>query len=128
MIVESFLIFYKEVITMFGILFKFSLAFIFSYIILSFQIQNKPIFYHISELTGPLGVEVQKSLSKSVKRTITQSKEMGKDLFENADPVYLKDSIKSSQSSLFNQQDSELILEEIKKEETKKLDELINKN
>ncbi|MAX67462.1 MAG: hypothetical protein QF441_12230 [Bacteriovoracaceae bacterium] len=113
---------------MFGILFKFSLAFIFSYIILSFQIQNKPIFYHISELTGPLGVEVQKSLSKSVKRTITQSKEMGKDLFENADPVYLKDSIKSSQSSLFNQQDSELILEEIKKEETKKLDELINKN
>jgi hypothetical protein len=112
---------------MFGILFKFSLAFIFSYIILSFQIQNKPIFYHISN-SGPLGVEVQKSLSKSVKRTITQSKEMGKDLFENADPVYLKDSIKSSQSSLFNQQDSELILEEIKKEETKKLDELINKN
>ncbi len=111
---------------MISFLFKFSLAFIASFLILSFHIDKKPIFYHVSQFTGPLGTEVQDSIGKSVKRSLNKSKELSTNFFKNADPVYVKDSINSSRSATNN--DNELILEEIKRDEAKKLDELIHKN
>ena len=113
---------------MIAILFKFTVAFGFSFIILSFNISNKPIFYHISQITGPLGQEVQESFGRSVKRSIKKSKHIGKDFFNNADPVYYDDVINSAQSSLNSRKDGEMILEDIKKDEAKKLDDLIKKN
>jgi hypothetical protein len=112
-------------ITMF---FKFSIAFVISFVILSFSYDGQPVFYHVTQFTGPLGSEVQKSLGKSVKRSFSKSKKIGKDLFENADPKYFDDAINSQQSSLNGKKDRELILEDIRKDEAKKLDELIKKN
>lgn len=111
---------------MIGILFKCGIAFVVSFLILSFQVNQKTIFYHMTEFTGPLGEEVQKSLGKSVKRSFHKSKKLGEGFFKNADPKILGDTIRSSQSSLSNSKG--IILEEIKKDETRKLDELINKN
>lgn len=110
---------------MFGFIFKFSLAFMVSFLILSFHLNNKPIFYHLSEITGPLGTEVQSSFGKSMKRGIDKSKKLGKEFLNNANPKYL-DEINSQQSSLNSHDSEEMILEDIKKDEAKKLDELIN--
>ena len=112
---------------MISLLFKFSIAFIFSFIVLSFKVDNRPIFYHITEFTGPLGTDVQKSFGKSVKRSLSKTQELGKDFIKNADPRYIEDAIKSQRSSLRVNKDSELILEDIRKDEARKLDELINK-
>lgn len=112
-------------ITMF---FKFSIAFVISFVILSFSYDGKPLFYHVTEFTGPIGSEVQSSLGKSVKRSLSKSKKIGKDLFNNADPKYFDDTINSQQSSLNGKKTNELILEDIRRDEAKKLDELIKKN
>jgi hypothetical protein len=113
---------------MIAIVFKFSLAFTFSFIVLSFNINQKPIFYHISQITGPLGQDVQESFGRSVKRSIKKSKNIGKELFNNATPKYYDDQINSSQSSLNGKIEDEMILEEIKRDEARKLDDLIKKN
>lgn len=112
---------------MISFVFKFTLAFIVSFVILSFKVDKKAIFYHVSEFTGPLGSEVQSSLGKSMKRSINKSKEIGTNFFKNADPIYDNDSINSSRSATRNN-DSDLILEDIKRDEARKLDELIQKN
>ena len=108
---------------MFSFLIKSLLSFTVCFIILSFHIKNKPLFYHISEFTGPLGTEVQGSLKKSFKRTIHKSQK----IFTNSTPP-LKDAIQSQRSSAYEKKKNEMILERLKKEEIKKLDELIKKN
>lgn len=110
---------------MVSILFKFSIAFIFSFIILSFKFNDKALFNHITDFTGPLGTDVQESFGKSVKRGFSKTKNMGKDFIQNADPRYLEDAIKSNRSALKNSDAKELILEDIKRDEARKLDELI---
>lgn len=113
---------------MFSMIIKFSIAFIASYVILSFQISHKPIFYHLSSLTGPLGGEIQSSLTKSAKRTYDKSKIIGESFFSNSEPK-INDKINSSRSSKkIQKKNDELILEEIRREEIQKLDELIQQN
>lgn len=113
---------------MISFFFKFTLAFVLSFVILSFKIENKPLFYHVTEFAGPLGTEVQHSLGKSVKRSLHKTKQMGKGFFNNASPKYINDTIKSQQSSLNSKSDNELILEDIRRDEVKKLDQLIKKS
>lgn len=117
---------------MISFIFKFSITFIFSFVLLSFKFDNKSLFYHLSEIAGPLGVDVQESLGKSVKRSLSKTEEFGKNLIKNADPKYapqlLEDEINSSRSALGHSREKELILEEIRKDEAKILDELIKKN
>lgn len=103
---------------------KGSVAFLLSFIVLSFQINQKTIFIHMTELLGPLGEDVQRSLTKSVKRGFKKSKNIGSDFFENAEPRYI-DKVTSERSSEILKKGKETILEEIKREERQKLDELI---
>lgn len=113
---------------MISLFFKFTMAFVISFILLSFNIKDQPIFYHITQFTGPLGNEVQNYFGKSVTRSFNKTKEMGRNLFENSRPTYLEDTIGKQQSSLHLTSGKELILEDIRKDEVKKLDELIKKN
>ena len=87
--------------------------FVISFVILSFQVNQKTLFFHLTEFAGPLGKDVQRSLGKSVKRSLEKSKKIGTGFFENANPKILNDQIKSKQSSLSNKK--EIILEEIKR-------------
>lgn len=112
---------------MISMVLKGTTAFVLSFILLSFQINQKPIFIYMTELLGPLGTEIQASFSKSVKRSLKKSSKIGKDLFENADPKYI-DSITSERSSGKVLNKDEIILEEIRRDEKKKLDELIHNN
>lgn len=105
---------------MFKLIFKCLFGFIICFIILSFKINEKPLFNHMSELTGPLGEDVQKSLTKSAKHTLDKSKI----IFTNAHPK-LKDEVKNKKSSLKKQAKT---LEDLKLEEMRKLDELIRDN
>lgn len=102
---------------MFGMIFKFIFSFVFCFIVLSFSINNKPIFYHISEITGPVGSDIQKSLTKSFEHTYSKSKK----LFTNSVPNF-EDSVKSKKSGLKKEVRD---LEELKEDEKKKLNEII---
>ncbi len=106
---------------MFKLIFKCIFSFIVCFIILSFKINDKVIFNHLSELTGPLGQDVQSSLTKSAKRTLKKSQA----IFTNAEPK-LRDEIKSKKSSLKKQ--GKKSLEHLKLDEMKKLDEIIKNN
>lgn len=109
---------------MIKLLFKCILTFSFCFIVLSFNVSNKPLFFHISEVTGPIGTDIQESISKSFKHTYSKSKK----LFTNSVPQ-VRDSIKSQKSALtkeVNQKVDEI--EELRKDEIKKLDDLIRNN
>jgi hypothetical protein len=110
---------------MISLIFKFSIAFIFSFVILSFKLNDRPLFYHLTEFTGPLGTDVQKSLGKSVKRSLSKTQELGKNLIRNADPKYIEDAINSQRSSVGKNKTNDMILEDIRRDEVRKLDELI---
>ena len=99
---------------------KFLITFTFCFVVLSFNVSNKPLFYHISEVTGPVGADIQDSISKSFQHTYSKSKK----LFTNSVPQF-KDSVKSKKSGINKKSQK---LEELKKDEIKKLDEIIRKN
>ncbi|MBD64018.1 MAG: hypothetical protein CME62_02345 [Halobacteriovoraceae bacterium] len=111
---------------MIGIIFKSSLAFIVSFLLLSFHINNKSVFAHLTEVVGPVGKDVQKSLTKSVKRSMSQSSDIGREFFDNAEPKYM-DHVKSKRSST-NANNGEMILEKLEQEDINELDKIINNN
>ena len=118
---------------MIGMIFKFSIAFVLSYFILSMNVSNRPLFYHLSNFTGPVGSDIQKSISKSVKSSIKKSKELGKQFINSSVPKYVDDSIKSKQSALRKDREkrvrnSHLIREELRRDEKIQLDKVIQKN
>jgi len=117
---------------MIKMLFKFTLTFIFSFFILSFNINNKPIFYHFSQIAGPVGTDIQSTLSKSMSHSVRKSKELGKQLFNNSKPKYMNDTIKNRQSALKKEREKRrnkhLIQEELRHSERMKLDQLIQSN
>lgn len=113
---------------------KFSIAFILSFIILSVPFSKRPLFYHLSKLTGPIGGDIKQSISKSVKRSVDKSQELGSQLFSNSEPPKIfDDRIKSKQSSILKKRrnrikNTHLIQEELHHNEKKDLDMLIDKN
>ena len=107
---------------MLGMIFKFTVMFAVSFIILSFRVSDRPIFNHLSDMTGPLGSDVQNSFSRSVKRSIRKSKH----LFTNSDPRIIQDRINNSRSAGKIKRSKETILEDIKNDEVRRLDALIN--
>jgi len=108
---------------MFGIFLKFSLSFITSFIILSFNISGKSLFHHISSFTGPLGENIQASIASSFSHSFEKSKKISNEMLSKRTKK-VQDEIKSKRSAL----KEEKILEEIKKDEIKKLDEIIKNN
>lgn len=110
---------------MISMIIKSVIAFTISFVVLSFQVNRKPIFYHLSEIMGPLGTDIQRSIGKSVKRGIKKSGEISKDFIQNSDLEY-KDYIDTKKSGGRLGATSEVILEDIRKDEKRKLDELIN--
>ncbi len=117
---------------MIKLIFKCSIAFIVSFIVLSMPISDKPVFYHLSELTGPLGGDIQKSFSKSLKRSVSKTKKMSSKLFSNSNPPKVKDRVKSRQSSILNKRRNRIksaarTSEELHHQDKKKLDNLIAK-
>lgn len=105
---------------MFKIIFKFSLTLIICFIILSFKINNKALFNHISDFSGPIGDDIQKSLAKSANHTLKKSKV----LFTNSTPK-IEDAIKSKKSSL---KKTFQPLETIQMQEAEELDRIIREN
>lgn len=112
---------------MIGMFFKFTLSFVICFIILSFNIDRKPLFYHISELTGPLGAEVQDSIRKSVKRSYKKSKKLGEGMFSDTTPS-IEDLIQSKRSASKYKHEEEMVLEELRHDEIKRLDDIIKNN
>ena len=113
---------------------KFSIAFVVSYILLSVPFSNRPLFYHLTKITGPIGGDIQKSISKSVKRSVSKTKDLGTQLFESSTPPKVfDDRVKRKQSSILRNRrarikNSNKIQEELHHSEKRKLDQLIDTN
>lgn len=112
---------------MFSFMLKFSITFLVSFVILSFQVNNKTIFAHLNEITGPIGQEVQSSIQKSVNRSYQKSKKISKEFLENSDPKYF-DSVNSSRSSTEFKKSHGMVLEQLENDDVQKLDKVIKNN
>ena len=112
---------------MIGMFFKFTISFVLCFIILSFNIDRKPLFYHISEFTGPLGTEVQESIRKSVKRSYKKSKKISEGMFDESESS-IEDLIQSKRSASKYKHEEEMVLEELRQDEIKQLDNIIKNN
>lgn len=116
---------------MIGMIFKFSIAFVLSYFILSMNISNRPLFYHLSKFTGPVGQDLQKSIGKSVNRSLRKTKELGTQFFNSSEPRFFDDKVNSKQSSVkkkYKARNTHLIQEELRRDEKIQLDKVIESN
>lgn len=119
---------------MIGLVFKFSIAFVISYILLSVPFSNRPLFYHLTKITGPIGGDIQKSISKSVKRSVSKTKDLGTQLFESSTPPEVfDDRVKRKQSAILRQRRERIkqaakTQEEIHHADKAELDKLIDSN
>lgn len=115
-------------------IFKFSIAFVLSYVLLSIPVSNRPLFYHLTKITGPIGGDIHKSISKSVKRSVSKTKDLGTQLFESsAPPKVFDDRVKRKQSAILRKRRARInkanrIQEELHHSEKVQLDQLIDKN
>ena len=67
-------------------LIKFTFYFVLSYFILTIPIQNRPIFDHIGDTTGPYTDKIHKITQDISYQGIQFSKKMGLKLFRNSNP------------------------------------------
>ena len=110
---------------MIKIIFKSTIAFLVSFIVLSIPISNKPLFTHLSGFTGPLGSDIKKSFSRSMNNTVRKTKQMSNNLFSGSD------SVKSKQSSILSKRRKRIkqngkTSEELHHSEKTALDNIIN--
>ena len=55
---------------MIGFLFKFTISFAVSFVLLSFEFNEKPMFYHLSSYFGPIGTDIQDTLNKKSQKRL----------------------------------------------------------
>lgn len=81
---------------------KFTMTFVISFIILSFPINQRTIFHHITNQTRPYTSKIFSSLHKQLGNSIDETKKFGKKLFSNADPEDIDkiDSISSANKKI----------------------------
>ena len=96
--------------------FAFIIAFI---LVLSINVNNKPIFTHIYKVISPATESAQKSIHAFFSSSFSKSQKVSKQLFDNSVPA-MKDKISSKLSAPAGKP-----LEKIHTEEREQLDDLI---
>ena len=111
---------------MISFILKSSIAFMISFIILSFQYNNRSLFSHLTNVFGPIGYEVQHAIGKSFSRSYKKSKELGQSMIKKSSPVFSQkvQKLKSSQSARIKKT-REKAMESLEEDEIRKLDDLI---
>lgn len=122
---------------MIGTILKYSLTIGLSYIVLSFKYNDKYIFTYLTELTGPLGQNIQYSLEDAFDNSWSKTKTYGKKLFTNSAPVVEKKYYQTRKEILKTikpkvEKKKELVeqqfLDDLKKEEMSHLDSIIEQD
>lgn len=81
-------------------LIRFSLSFLFSFLILSIPINKESLFTHIHEASAPFTNEFIGVLSKNTTKAINETTEIGRRAFSNTKPKdNQSDKIKATQSA-----------------------------
>jgi hypothetical protein len=114
---------------MITMIFKFSLAFILSYLILSVDISGKTIFEYLHSQIAPISRNIHNYVGGELKTSLQKSVDLGRKFFTSSappsvdvKPVNIKHRIKKSPTH------SHLIQEELRKEDIEALDKIIEKN
>lgn len=115
-------------------MFKFMISFVISFIILTIPVNNRSLFYHISAVTGPVGIGVSEKIGKNISAGLKTTKDIGKQLFINSEPPkdpVIRDLIQRKQAAIAKKRkeilkgEEKLLQEEISFDDTKELDRLI---
>lgn len=114
---------------------KYSMTILLSYIVLSFQFNDKYLFDYLTELTGPLGENIQRSLGDAFDKSWDKTKDYGKQLFTNSAPV-IKEKYQSARSEVVKKvtpavkkktkEVEQDFLDDLKQEEMNHLDSIID--
>jgi hypothetical protein len=65
---------------------KFTLAFSLSYFLMTIPISGKQVFWHLYDITGPIGGKVTKELRTNINQSYEKTKKLGRQFFENSQP------------------------------------------
>lgn len=113
---------------------RFMISFVISFIILTIPIHNKSLFYHITAVTGPVGIGVSKQIGENISKSIETTKEIGKQLFINSNPPkdpVIRDLIQRKQAAIAKKREQilkaeeKLLQEDISHIDTQELDKVI---
>lgn len=119
---------------MISTLLKYSLTIGLSYIVLSFKYNDRYLFTHLTNLTGPLGQNIQRSLEDAFDSSWSKTKSYSKKLFTNSAPVVEKkyyqtknDIMKTIRPRVIKKKEKieQEFLDDLKKEEMNHLDSII---
>lgn len=121
---------------MISMMFKFTISFVISYIILTMPFGGRSLFYHINKVTGPIGTDVSKSIKSNISNSFKKTQKIGKQLFINSNPPNdpeVHDQIKRKQAAIVKKRKSFLdalkqesnVQEELTHKEVQQLDNLI---
>lgn len=108
---------------MFGLIRSFIVCMMF-FLVLSINIQDKPVFYHIYSVTSHVTVPVQKMVGTLFTKAADSTTAYSRKLFDNSVPKF-KDAVKSKASAPSRKSAGGNPEEIIHVEEKKELDQLI---
>ena len=114
---------------------KYSLTIGLSYIVLSFKYNDKYLFDYLTNLTGPLGQNIQRSLEEAFDTSWDKTKSYSKQLFTNSAPI-IKEKYQSTRNHIHKeiaptikkkkQKIEQNFLDDLKEEEMNHLDSIID--
>lgn len=114
---------------------KSTFAFTLSFLILSINVNNKTLFSHIYHFTGPLGQEIKDTLSNGFSRTFNKTKKYSQDLFLSSEPKGSAKDLQNKRAQILKNKILKekrnrdmYVQEEIRHEDTQKLNKLIQEN
>ena len=114
---------------MITLIFKFSLAFILSYLILSVDISGKTIFEYLHSQIAPISRNIHNYVRGEFKTSLQKSVNLGRKIFTSSAPpsvnIYPTNIRQRDKKSPTHRH---LIQEEIRKEDVEALDKIIEKN
>ena len=67
-------------------LFKFSISFVISFLILAFPINGKPVFYYVFQVAAPMTNGIYDGIKTGANESLKKGKEVGWSFFTNAIP------------------------------------------
>jgi hypothetical protein len=111
---------------------KFSISFAISYFLLTIPVGKKQIFWHLYDITGPIGGKITKSVRKNIESSYNKTKNLGKQFFDNAQPRAALQPLNRKHKRIIEErrkrQSDRFIREEIHHKDTQALNNLIEKS
>jgi hypothetical protein len=116
----------------FTFLIKFSIAFSLSYLLLTVPFAGKQLFWHLYDITGPIGGKVKTSLSKNIEKSYEKTKNLGQQFFKNSNPRMIVAPLNEKHKKILKERNrykkDMYIREDIRHDDSQALNNIIKKS